>query len=41
MKYPRPLTKKEKEEIQEEKDRQELDKEFQNMYGLMEDSEQK
>jgi len=40
MKYPRPLTKKEKAEVQEEKDKQDLDNLFQTMYGTKEDSEQ-
>ena len=37
--YPRPLTKKEKQEIEEEKDKEEMEEYFQKLYGPKGDSD--
>ena len=39
MKYPRPLTKKEREEVKEEQEKDNLDAVFSKMYKLREDAE--
>ena len=39
MKYPRPLTKKEREAMQGESEKEQLEAHFQKMYGLEEDEE--
>ena len=36
-KYPRPLSKKEKERMEEQKEEEELEAEFQKLYGLSDD----
>ena len=40
IKYPRPLTKKEKAILQEEAEKDELEAHFQKMYGLEEEEDE-
>ena len=40
MKYPRPPTKKEREILEEEAERDTMEEQFQKMYGLKEESDE-
>ena len=40
MKYPRPLSKKERDEIEDEKKKMEMENLFQKMHGMKEDSDE-